>query len=285
MIRFRSHRLSGSIAAIALLPLLLGSSSGALTTVAVVSDGYVPSIQIAIVGQTTRADVDTGALYTILDSQFVRTLSLRTIDTTSIGGAGSGTVKALRLEPVSIRIGAQAFLTEHPIALDLSNVGSVVGERALLGYDFFKHFVVNIDYAQKSITLYDPTAFRYLGLVRNRIPLIVRPPRIYVRALIGAQGVALETHLLRVDTGSSDAVDDDIILRSTGSKTSVTAGIGIGKSFKSTLGVVSVLKIGPYTLHNLPSASGGVQLIGSGVWRRFNVTFDIPHRYMYLEEP
>jgi hypothetical protein len=33
---------------------------------------------------------------------------------------------------------------------------------------------------------------------------------------------------------------------------------------------------------DLPSATGGVQLIGSGVWHRFNIVFDFSRSCMYL---
>ena len=269
----------------ALLPLLLASASNRLTTVAVVADGYVPSIEITIHGRHLRADVDTGALYTIIDSQQASVLGLHRLGDLDVHGAGSGSVKATRLEPMPIVVGEQTFVPRDPVALDLSGTGSVVGERALLGFDFFSKYVVEIDYHRATLTLFDPASFTYHGSPDDRVPLVVRPPRIYVEAMVGAQGVAPERHLLRVDTGSSDAVDDDIILRSTGPKKTIVGGVGIGKTFKTTLGTVNYFKLGRHVLHDLPSASGGVQLIGGAVWHRYKVTFDVPNRVMYLQAP
>lgn len=268
-----------------LLPLLLASASSRLTTVAVVADGYVPSLAITVHGRPLRADVDTGALYTIIDSHQADVLGLHRIGPLEVRGAGAGSVKAARLEPMPIGVGGQTFVPRDPVALDLSGTGSVVGERALLGFDFFSRYVVEIDYRHASLTLFDPATFTYHGSADDRVPLVVRPPRIYVEAMVGTQGVAPERHLLRVDTGSSDAVDDDIILRSTAPKKAIVGGVGIGKTFKTTLGTVNYFKLGRRVLRDLPSAPGGVQLIGGAVWHRYKVTFDVPNRVMYLQAP
>jgi hypothetical protein len=45
---------------------------------------------------------------------------------------------------------------------------------------------------------------------------------------------------------------------------------------------VSELQIGPFKLYDLPSATGGVQLIGDEVWHRFNIVFDFSRSVMYL---
>jgi hypothetical protein len=58
--------------------------------------------------------------------------------------------------------------------------------------------------------------------------------------------------------------------------------VGIGNRFTTYLGTVDTLRIGPFTLHDLPSATGGVQLIGDAVWHRFNVVFDFSRSVMYL---
>ena len=76
--------------------------------------------------------------------------------------------------------------------------------------------------------------------------------------------------------------DDDIVLRSTAPKRAIVGGVGIGGRFSSYLGTVSALRLGPFTLCNLSSATGGVQLIGDDVWHRFNVVFDFRRSVMYL---
>lgn len=50
----------------------------------------------------------------------------------------------------------------------------------------------------------------------------------------------------------------------------------------STVGTVTELRLGPYTLKDLPSATGGVQLIGQDVLHRFNIVYDFSRGVMYL---
>ena len=245
------------------------------------ADGLVPAIQGSIRGRKLWLDLDTGALYTIVDRDTATTLGLQTVSNTTVRGAGKGTVAAATLETTPIRVGDVVFEATQPRAVDLSLLGGAFPIGGILGYDFFTKYVVAIDFATYEVKLYDPRTYRYAGS-GAAIPVILKPPRAYVNAVVAAQGVAPETHLLRLDLGSSDAVDDDIVLKSTAPKKTIQAGNGIGHPFTAHLGTVDELKIGPYTLHDLPSATGGVQLIGDAVWHRFNVVFDLSRSVMYL---
>jgi hypothetical protein len=111
---------------------------------------------------------------------------------------------------------------------------------------------------------------------------VLKPPRAFVKVSVAAQGVGAEEHELRLDSGSNDEVDDDIVLRSSGPKRNITGGVGLGSTFATLLGTVSELRIGPYVLHDLSSATGGVQLIGGGVLQRFNIVYDFSRSVMYL---
>jgi hypothetical protein len=245
------------------------------------ADGFVPSVQVSIRGKKLWFDLDTGALFSVVDTGTAETLGLKTLSNTNVRGAGKGSVPASILEPVPIRLGSVLFQAKHPRGIDLSNAGSAGPIAGILGYDFFTTYVVSIDFATYEIKLYDPLTYRY-GDTGAAIPLVLKPPRAYVNAVVSAQGVAPEQHLLRVDSGSSDAVDDDIVLRSSAPKKAIEGGNGIGHRFASYLGTVDTVKIGPYTLHDLPSATGSVQLIGDAVWHRFNVVFDFSRSVMYL---
>jgi hypothetical protein len=241
-------------------------------------DGYVMAVQPVIANQKLWFDLDTGGLHTIVDSSAAKASQLRSAGSLQIGGA----VEALKLLPFAVRLKTVTFYPKDPLALDLSHTGGVIDARGLLGFDLFSQYVVAYDYDRTAVELYDPATYRYPG-AGARIPLVIRPPRAFVSVVVSAPSVAPERHLLRVDTGSSDSVDDDIILRSSEPKKIVTGGVGIGSRFKTYVGTISSLQIGPYVLHqNLVSATGGVQLIGGEVWHRFNIVFDFAHRCMYL---
>jgi hypothetical protein len=253
----------------------------ALATLTARSDGLVTAVSGTVRGHRLWFDLDTGATHSIVDQSAARRIGLAALGAGRLRGAGAGSVPIVRLKPLSIRIGVLSFVPRDPLSVDLSNSGSAIAEGGILGFDFYRSFVVDNNYDARRVTLYDPVRYVYRGK-GTRVRLILRPPRAYVSVVVAARGVPPETHLLRLDTGSSDAVDDDIVLRSDAPKKNITAGVGIGSRFKAYLGNVTELRVGPFVLHDLPSATGGVQLIGDTVWRKFNIVFDFSRSVMYL---
>lgn len=74
-------------------------------------------------------------------------------------------------------------------------------------------YVVEIDYEAAVLTLRDPKTFHYAG-GGEAIPfaLVKNTPR--VRAKIAVGGRPAEERLLLVDSGSEDALDDDLLAQS-----------------------------------------------------------------------
>jgi hypothetical protein len=246
------------------------------------ADGLVPAVSGTVHGRRMWFDLDTGAHESFIDASRARALHLTAVGTVSVRGAGSGQAQGARLAPVTVHLGTVDFSAQNAIALDLSHDGSAL-RASILGFDFYRRYVVAIDFGSYRVTLYDPNSYHYTGN-GVAIPLVIRPPRAFVRVTVSAEGVAPEEHLLRLDVGSSDAVDDDIVLRSTAPKHAISGGVGIGNRFTTYLGTVNSLRIGPFVLHDLPSATGGVQLIGDAVWHRFNIVFDFSRSVMYLTQ-
>ncbi len=279
----------GFLALAALGFTLLGavpSSEAGATPVAVLPaklDDYVMAVQGEVSGKMLWWDVDTGGTHSFIDATVAKLLHLPVAGALDVKGAGAGSVKGMRLAPADVKLRTLSLRLNDVLAVDLSPAGSAIGARGLIGFELFQRYVVAYDYDRKTIALYEPKTYVYGG-AGSRVPLVIRPPRAFVWVTVAAPGVAPERHLLRVDTGSSDSVDDDIVLRSTEPKKTITGGVGIGTArFRTYLAPLSSLQIGPYTLHrDLQSATGGAQLVGSDVWHRFNVVFDFSRRCMYL---
>jgi len=245
-------------------------------------DGTVMAVKADVRATNVWFDLDSGGVHSIVDRSLSDSLGLPAAGVTAVNGTGKGSVAALALRPFPVRLQTVTFVLRDPLALDLSRVGSAIGARGLLGFELFARYVVEFDYDRRTVSVFEPASYVYRG-AGTRIPLVIRPPRAFVWAAVAAPGVAPERHLLRLDTGSSDTVDDDIVLRSDEHKREITAGVGIGSRFKTYLGYVSSVQIGPYVMHgDLPSATGGVQLVGTGVWHRFNIVFDFSRHCMYL---
>lgn len=277
-----------SLALLALLVLCAPRPAASVTLVAPLTvlparlDGFIMAVEGKVHSRSIRFDLDSGGLYSIIDRSVANALHLPVKGVADVGGAGKGRVEALALEPFPVVLQSVTFRLSDPLALDLSRAGSAIGARGLLGFELFRLYAVEFDYDRRTVGLYEPASYIYPG-TGARIPLVIRPPRAFVWATVTAPGVAPERHLLRLDTGSSDAVDDDIVLRSNEPKRAVTGGVGIGARFTTYLGSVSSLQIGPYVMHgDLTSATGGVQLVGMGVLHRFNIVFDFSRACMYL---
>jgi hypothetical protein len=262
---------------------LIAHGSTPVATLPLRADGLLVSIAGTINGRTVDLDLDSGGLqYTIIDLKTVNALKLATLKATRVRGGGPGSVNAVHLVPFSIMFSSSAFVARVPIALDYSKVGRPTHQDGLVGFGFFWNYVVAINYDKHLVELYDPESYVYTG-TGTKIPLIIKRPRAFVQVGLVVQGAPPQEKILRLDTGSEDAIDDDIILHSTGPKKPIQSGVGIGSRFQAYTGLISKMTIGPYTLRNLTATSGGVHLLGSQVLRNFNVVYDFRHSSMYLE--
>ncbi|HEX4004066.1 MAG TPA: PDZ domain-containing protein [Candidatus Acidoferrales bacterium] len=158
-----------------------------------------------------------------------------------------------------------------------------------LGRDFFESFVVAIDYARKTIRLYDPSSFQYVGKGKSlHISFSGDVP--VVRAKVNTNGKTLEG-----DFGVDTALDASVLfpehyanahhmlshVRTIPATDEIWDQVAQG----AVLARMKVFQIGPFpvlqaiaTFSQRPEAkTGGTQLageIGGGMLRRFTVVFD-----------
>ena len=169
----------------------------------------------------------------------------------------------------------------------------------LLGYDVLSRLVVRVDYQRKEITVIDPSVFvpgehatalplTFLGnwpLVPAKILLPGRAP-IETKCFIdtGAGGLMLSTPFANANRVA------DAMNRS--SSSSIYGTTGESKRFSVQ---IAGLQLGPYLLRNpeagfsLDAKVGALAspdigaMIGGEILERFTVTFDYPHRRIFLE--
>ena len=96
-----------------------------------------------------------------------------------------------------------------------------------------------------------------------------------------ASGIS-ETHRVRIDTGSGDAVSDNLIRRSPERRKSLQ-GVGLGQSYVDESGVFESVRIGPYFIRRCWGPSNDHPAMGMEILRRFTSTFDVTHRRLYLQ--
>lgn len=109
--------------------------------------------------------LDTGAECTVIDSTYARRLGLDFGERIPMIGA-TQTAWTSTLAPPAIEVGGHRFQGRQAIALDLL---AMLEERhglrpgGILGMDFLRRFVVQVDYPGRQVTFHDPGTFIYKG--------------------------------------------------------------------------------------------------------------------------
>jgi hypothetical protein len=230
--------------------------------------------------------LDTGANSCVLDHKTADELRLQPVSEVQGSGAGRGPVPFRRYRSLDVKFGIAgvSFQCDHVLSVDLSNQPSVIGRRVdgILGSDFIAQFVIEVDYDRRLVWLHDQERFRYRG--KGEVLALTFERRLpYVEAQIAVPGQPPSPRKLLVDSGSQDAVDDDLLLKSTGSLRKVTGGVGLGQTYEVSLGRLSVFQLGHFTFKDVPSVAPGVALIGSEILRRFRTYYDYKRQRMILE--
>jgi len=246
--------------------------------------------------------LDSGAAFDVLDEEWARTLNLKLSDEATVKGAGEGSVQtavgtglSLNLKGLEI---VKPSINVLPIHSSISyNEGRAVD--GLLGYDFFKRFVIEIDYANERISVHEPKTYHYDGPGKI-IPLEEDNGHTFINTtLVVADGRQMAVRLL-VDTGARMAlmlntpfVNDHKLLGTTPQLDSIIS-VGVGGQYRSAVTRIESLRMGPFTIKEpvitLSRSESGVLagsdydgIIGAEILRRFKVIIDYSRRQMIVE--
>lgn len=167
------------------------------------------------------------------------------------------------------------------LALDLNSASAGAGSRidGLLGADFFRTRIVEIDFATQKIRLLSRDELRLNG--QQILPLVRRNDALCIRA--GVDGNAPQW--MRLDTGCSGALEWVFkgvkAPRSTRTSVATTGTSHKHLQTKVLLGTerLSAVKTG---LHPQPFFAGEAGLIGNGLLSRFRVTVDADKSQLLL---
>jgi predicted aspartyl protease len=245
--------------------------------------------------------LDTGASATVLNRTVAERLGLD-LQASEDARTGGGSVQTASATGITLFVGNASLPDVTIVAIDLSGLQAGLGRPVdgILGYDIFRRYVVEIDYAANTLRLHDPTAYRYGGegdilpiVIEDRIPFaqvqVLRPAGDGVDAKVefdtGQTGamtlvkpyvdtnhlVAAQQPTLRIRTGAilSGGVTAEVVRM---------AGVRLGR-FLVTNPVVTVT----------PDAEGAgvsgdtVGLLGGEALRRFTVTVDYSRSRIILE--
>ena len=227
--------------------------------------------------------LDTGASPCVVDPVVAEKLGIGIRSTTERrGGAGTFT-SGVADRSVTLTIGASHLLCAETLITDLSGVAEVVGVRpaGIVGGDFFRNRIVEIDYDKARISIHDPKEYERPG-DGGVVPIRVKENRPYLDARLSVPGGPQNvTRELIIDTGSLDHVDDPLLKESSESLKSVS-NTGLGPGFSGAVGTWSSVEIGPYRFENVPGTVPSVPIVGNGILTRFNLVFDYEGGWLLL---
>ena len=250
--------------------------------------------------------VDTGVDRTlIIETGQYDSISLLDIEYLYLRGLGQGAgIQALMSSGNRIRYAGVEVRNQEVMVLEqnIFDISSRVGMEVngIIGYPFFKDFVVEIDYANKVLTLYKPGRYPRQRMKKGvTVPLSLENNKPYITLEAIAQDG--ETHEVKVvvDSGMSSSVllypgslPDSMVPPTT---IEAYLGRGLNGDIRGEIGRLNGLRIGGYLLEN-PTAAFPDSLsvrhaltlnnrngnLGAGVLHRFRVVFDYGNATLQL---
>lgn len=253
--------------------------------------------------------LDSGASYTIITNlETIEELRLRRGEEITLRGLGKGfESKAYYSHDNSIELGR--VKTDKASIILLYNNDLKLSDRlgitihGIIGYDFFKHFSLDIDYRKERIIFYEPNYFsantkkRAKGFYQQPIEIRNRKAFVQVDGVL-ADGAKRRLELL-VDTGSWNALwlfstkDDQIFLPE--QRIPDFLGFGLSGPINGHRARIQELSLAnvrfPAPTTSFPdsvalqsiSKTGRNGSLGGEILRRFRVIFDFPERRIFLK--
>ncbi len=233
----------------------------------------------------------------LLHSELGEELGLEYVQTIRVGGAGSGEPKT-----ANVATGIKISLSE----IDIHDITVVVNEESreesihtddgLIGSLIFSSYVVEIDFDQSLLYLYDPAEFES-AKGWEEILLIMERNTAFLETSLTLDGKAQIPFRLLVDLGARHAlalsIDPAKKIIPPEDAIENILGTGVRGDVFGPQGRIAGLTLGSSTLNDvivgftdkdsipLPASCDGN--LGVGTLRRFNIIFDYPHSRMYLK--
>jgi hypothetical protein len=260
------------LASLLLLVLLAAPLSAATPLPFQFQDGMI-WLKVAVAGRSEPLHflLDSGAGASILDLPAARRLGIKLGRSQSVQGV-SGRSAAYAVENFDACVGGVAVPTRL-LAVDLSGPSRACHQRidGLLGADFFRAHIVQIDFARQTLRLLERHEVNATGC--EVLPLASRNDAWC--AQVSVDGNTPEW--MRLDTGCNTTLE----WVAPGPKAKKLAGTTVGLNSGSVREVSADVRLGTRCLpavkiglHPRPMFAGESGLIGNGLLSRFVVTID-----------
>lgn len=241
---------------------------------------------------------DTGASISVIHSQRAVELGLKTQGQFH-GNATGGRVEGSAIDGVSLSVQGAEVSHQLVAAMPFPTPPGFEFD-GVIGYDFINQFVVEIDYLNKIMNLYNPRTYAYSGTGKV-IPLILMGRKTpLARTKIILEGRAPAKANLEVDT----AADGTFVINSPFvkrqklveaiQKTTQDTRHGAGGDQRVLVGRFKAVQLGRFVFKNptvalsLDTEGAGASedndgVIGGEIFRRFKVILDYSRKQMILE--
>jgi hypothetical protein len=181
---------------------------------------------------------------------------------------------------------------------DYELLTSVYGVKidGIIGYSFFRRFIVKLDYDDNKVEIFTPGTFTYPRGGQLLKPNFTTLPQ--QLAVIQDSRAILNRYIFDTGAGlcfllSRDFTEDSSVFK-TKRRFYTTQAEGLGGKKQMELTVIKSVKIGPYKFRNVPvhvfddtynvanyPALGGI--LGNDLLRRFNVILNYPEQSIYIK--
>jgi len=260
--------------------LALASSKAAVEMPFRFQQGLV-CVQVQADGHPLHFLLDSGAGRSVLNLSTARSLGLKMSSAGPVQGV-NGLAPSFAAKGFSATI-AGIPLPSTLLAMSLDGAGRVLGQRidGLLGADFLRNHITQIDYCRQTLTFLEkcevtPALGQPVALVKHNDAWCLR-----------ASVLGTRPSLLRLDTGCSSALEwscGSRYLQKSGKSTiALKTGSMQTQPLPVQIGSLQIPQV-PAGLHAEPFFAGESGLIGNGLLSQFVVTINAAQQVCYLKQ-
>ncbi len=246
---------------------------------------------------------DTGANINLVNEPLFQSLGLGGGREVNLTGGGGGAVSGSFNEGVTVSLPGVEAYNQATASAPLGPLPSYFGRdvEGIIGTPFIRNFVVEIDYARRVLTFYDPKVYNLSG-ERDAIELENRNGYPFMKVALSVTGRDLVNDYFMVDTGSIRALQinkpfaDAHRIPEALPKANTAEGVGgagIAGSTRFVDARINSLRLGRYAIRRPVvsvsqdaegfGASGDAGVIGGEILRRFTVTLDYRSKRILLK--
>ena len=244
--------------------------------------------------------LDTGMAFDgvlIYKPQLTDSLALTDTYRVQVGGAGSeGEKFAVMADSADLHLGGINLPGQAVLVLQDDQLADFPRD-GVIGYSFFGHYAVEIDYDRMVLRLWDLHQLD-LDSTWHPVPLSFKENRIpWLQAVVNVSGESDLPMSVYIDLASSETLEllihEDMLWELPDSLEDYYLGRGLSGDIHGYRGTVAALNLGRFTLTRLTAAfaprdvrskqPGADAVLGNGALQRFNLVFDYAGETLYLK--